>query len=194
MEEKWTLLNFIPKLTALVFIDLQQGIGLLERKAAPHPIGEVVRQCSELADRFRKAGTTIVYVRVNPADMVKLITDAPSRALSSAISTTHELLPEAGKQPADVLITKRHWSAFLNTDLEKELRTRGVQTIVIGGVATNFGVESTARDAAGLGFNIIFVEDAMTSISVETHQFAVNIVFPRIGRVRKAAEVDVCYD
>jgi nicotinamidase-related amidase len=98
-------------------------------------------------------------------------------------------MPEAGRQASDLLVTKRHWSAFAGTALESELRSRGVRTMAIGGVATNFGVESTARDAAGLGFDVVFVEDAMTSVSARAHQFALELIFPRIGRVRQAGDV-----
>ncbi len=89
----------------------------------------------------------------------------------------------------DVLITKRHWSAFTRTDLEQQLSERHIDTIVIGGVATNFGVESTARDAAGLGLNVVFAENAMTSLAPSLHQFAIEHVFPRIGRVRTTNQI-----
>jgi nicotinamidase-related amidase len=178
-----------PATAALVLIDLQQGI--VGRKAAPYTGPEVVTLCSGLAARFREAGACVIYVRVDLADMVQLNVDTPSRDPSAPPppATASELLPEAGRKATDLLITKRHWSAFLGTGLENELRSRGVRTVVLGGIATNFGVESTARDAAGLGFDVVFVEDAMTTISPEAHQFALNVIFPRIGRVRKAAEV-----
>lgn len=178
-----------PASAAIVLIDLQQGI--VARSAAPYSGEEIVNVCSELAASFRAAGATVVYVRVDLADMVKLNVDTPTRAPNAPLppAAASELLPEAGKQATDLLITKRHWSAFLGTRLEGELRSRGVRTVVIGGIATNFGVESTARDAAGLGFDVVFVEDAMTTVSREAHQFATNVIFPRIGRVRKAWEV-----
>jgi nicotinamidase-related amidase len=180
-----------PATTALVLIDLQQGIVAME--GAPHSTRQVVQQCAELARKFRKAGAGVVYVRVDVANFVKLDVDRPSRDPNAPPppAAAMELMPEAGKEEQDLLITKRHWSALIGTELEWELRSRGVQTIVLGGVATNFGVESTARDAAGLGFDVVFVEEAMTSVSVEAHRFAVDLVFPRIGRVRSAAELEL---
>jgi nicotinamidase-related amidase len=61
--------------------------------------------------------------------------------------------------------------------------------VVLGGIATNFGVESTARSATDLGYAVVFVEDAMTTVSPELHAFAVQQLFPLMGRVRSAAEV-----
>jgi nicotinamidase-related amidase len=99
------------------------------------------------------------------------------------------LVPDAGRQAGDVLITKRQWGAFGGTDLEQQLRQRGIRTIVLGGIATNYGVESTARAAVGLGFELVVVEDATTSLSEALHRFPYEHIFPRIGRVRTTAEV-----
>ena len=135
----------------------------------------------------------VVYVRVDMGNLLKLTVDTPSRDPNAPppLAIASELVPEAGWKPADLLITKRHWSAFLGTDLEQRLIERNVRTIVLGGITTNFGVESTARDGAGLGFDVIFVEDAMASRSVEAHQFSVETIFPRLGRVRKAYQVNI---
>lgn len=89
------------------------------------------------------------------------------------------------------MITKRFWGAFGGTNLENELRQRGIETVVFGGIATNFGVESTARTAAELGFNVVFLEDAMSSMEAEMHRFAVEKIFPRLGRVRKAEQIQL---
>jgi nicotinamidase-related amidase len=95
-----------------------------------------------------------------------------------------ELVAELDRQPADLVITKRQWGAFYGTELDQQLRRRGIQTIVIGGIATNFGVESTARAAFDRGYELVFVEDAMTTLSAEAHKFAIEAIFPRMGRVR----------
>jgi nicotinamidase-related amidase len=80
-------------------------------------------------------------------------------------------------------------SGFYDTGLDQQLRRRRVRTILLGGIATNIGVESTARAAFDMGYELIFVEDAMSSISAEAHQFAVKHIFPRMGRVRSTQEV-----
>jgi nicotinamidase-related amidase len=100
-----------------------------------------------------------------------------------------ELVPEAGYQERDLLITKRHWGAFAGTELEAELRKRGVDTVVLGGIATNIGVESTARQGTGLGFAFVVVEDACATFNVEMQSFAFEKIFPRLAKVRKTDEV-----
>jgi nicotinamidase-related amidase len=79
--------------------------------------------------------------------------------------------------------------SFYGTQLDQILRRRGIRTIVLGGIATNFSVESTARAAMDLEYELIFAEDAMSSISEEMHSFSVENLFPRIGRVRNTQEI-----
>jgi nicotinamidase-related amidase len=99
------------------------------------------------------------------------------------------LVPELGIQPGDVIVAKRQWGAFYGTDLEQQLRRRGIKTIIIGGIATNMGVESTARAAFDHGYELIFVEDAMTSNRDELHHFAIQNLFPVMGRVRSTEQI-----
>lgn len=101
-----------------------------------------------------------------------------------------ELVPEAGYQPeTDVLIAKRQWGAFTATNLDQALRRRGVNTVIMGGIATNLGVESTARSAHELGYALVFAEDAMSSRTAEMHAFATKTLFPLIGYVRSSEEI-----
>jgi nicotinamidase-related amidase len=100
-----------------------------------------------------------------------------------------ELIPELGPRPNDIVILKRQWGAFTGTELDLQLRRRGIRTIVLGGVATNMGVESTARAANELGYAQVFVEDAMTSLSEEMHLFSVRHILPHLGLVRSTDEV-----
>ena len=88
------------------------------------------------------------------------------------------------------MITKRQWGAFYGTDLELQLRRRGIETIVLCGIATDYGVESAAPLAYEYGFQQIFVEDAMASMTEEQHNAAVNFVLKRIGRVRSTDAVN----
>lgn len=98
-------------------------------------------------------------------------------------------MPEAGLQAGDVVVTKRQWGAFYGTQLEQALRRRKVETIAIGGIATNLGVESTARTAFDMDFALVFVEDAMSTQDPEMHRFAVETMFPIMGRVRSTAQL-----
>ena len=180
-----------PKTTALILIDLQTGI--LAREPAPHTAKDVVSRCAQLANAVRSTGGTVVYVHVLlheiarlPAASPMIPPDAPKPPAAAS-----ELVPEAGYQPeTDILITKRQWGAFHGTPLDQLLRRRGITTIVMGGIATNFGVESTARTAAEHGYAVVFAEDAMSTMSAEMHAFAVGKIFPIIGRVHSSAEIE----
>ena len=89
----------------------------------------------------------------------------------------------------DILIVKRQWGAFYGTELDLQLRRRGVATIVLGGVATNFGVESTARQAWEYGYRLIVAEDVVASTSAEMHAFSIEKILPRISVVTSSAKL-----
>ena len=73
--------------------------------------------------------------------------------------------------------------------LDLQLRRRGVRTVILGGISTNFGVESTARDLWERNYALVFAEDAMASRTPEMHRFPVEHIFPRIGLVRSTDDV-----
>jgi nicotinamidase-related amidase len=181
-------LQLDPKKAALVLIDLQNSaIGVI---TAPYAVAQVVANSKKLAEAFRVHGAPVVYVRVDLNDFMKLPVDQPhnlgDKPLPAAAS---EITPSAGFQPGDILVTKRHWGAFAGTDLEQQLKTRGVDTVVLTGISTNHGVESTARQGTGLGFAFVLVEDACSSQNAEHHRFAFENIFPRLTRVRSTDEV-----
>jgi len=182
-------LNLDPQKTALVLIDLQNGV--VAMPTAPYSSAEVIQKSRLLAETFRAKGSPVIYIRVDIGDFLMLPVDSSHRAPNAppppAIAS--EIAAEAGLQDGDLLITKRHWGAFAGTELEQQLRQRGVETIVLGGIATNFGVESTARQGTGLGFAFVIVEDACTSLDSQAHRFAFDTIFPRLARVRKTDEV-----
>lgn len=182
-------LELDAKETALVLIDLQNGI--VGRQLAPYGGRDVVAIGAKLAEAMRAAGGTVVYVRVLVNEVLRLDADrAMPRPSEPYPPEASELAKDAGYKPeTDVLITKRQWDAFHATELDQVLRRRGVKTIVLGGVATNFGVESTARSGQSHGYKLVFVEDAMTTMSADMHTFAVESLFPIMGRVRKSEEV-----
>jgi nicotinamidase-related amidase len=185
-------LTIDAKSTALVLIDLQHGV--VGRQTAPYASAEVVSKAAQLATRFRALKSTIVLVNVSfhadSGDRLDVPVDAPAQFnISDLPPNWDQLVPEIGPQTGDLLITKHQWGAFYGTGLDLQLRRRAVQTIILGGIATNIGVESTARDAYERGYHQVFVEDAMTSISAEAHAFAVKNIFPRIGNVRSTKEV-----
>ena len=177
-----------PKFAALVAVDLQHSMA--ELQLAPHSAAEVMRNSASLADGLRKAGGTVVYTRVliaetlSPsADKYLLNGDGPPAENAS------DLTPDTGVQPGDCVVTKRQWGAFYGTGLEQQLRRRSIRTLVFSGIATNFGVESTAREALDRGYQVIFAEDAMSSVSAEAHEFVIKTIFPIIGHVRVTREI-----
>jgi nicotinamidase-related amidase len=92
-------------------------------------------------------------------------------------------------QPGDIVVVKRQWGAFHGTDLDVHLRRRRIETVVLGGIATNMGVESTARQAWEHGYNLIVVEDACATMTPQMHAFAMTEIMPRISRIRTAADI-----
>jgi nicotinamidase-related amidase len=176
-----------PKVTALVLIDLQKGV--VGRQLGPHAAADVVRNGVKLADALRAKGGLVIFVRVKVTEVLSLPVDAPHPRPANIPPEASELVEELHVQPGDVVITKRQWGAFYGTDLEQQLRRRQIRTVVMGGIATNIGVESTAREAMDRGYEQVFAEDAMSSMSAEAHEFAVKSIFTRMGRVRSTEQV-----
>ncbi len=177
-----TVTTLDPK-TALVVIDLQKGIVKL---STAHPIGGVVKHASALAEAFRRHGLPVVLVNVTGR--------APGRAeearnLGELPADWAELLPELNQQRGDHLVTKRTWGAFTNTGLAENLKKLGVTQAVIAGVATSIGVESTARQAHELGFNVTLAIDAMTDMNPDAHINSITRIFPRLGETGMTAEI-----
>lgn len=178
-------MNIDPNTTALIVIDLQRGI--VARDCMPHSSATVVANAARLLKRFRELGalTVLVHVDFSPDDRDRLKPNAeeavPPRASMSPDYSA--FVPELGRTATDIVITKRQWGAFYGTQLDLQLRRRGIKTIALCGISTNFGVESTARDAYERGFDQIFIEDAMSGLSPGAHEFAVKTIFPRLGRI-----------
>jgi len=179
-----------PATSALVLIDLQ--VGIVAMNVAPRPSSEVVANARRLAARFRAAQSTVVLVNVanlpDGRDALAPTLDNPPPA-GKRPDNWAQFVPELDQQPSDLVITKRQWGAFYGTELDLQLRRRGIRTIVLAGISTNVGVESTARDAFERGYDQVLVEDAMASPSAEAHAATVKFTFPRIGRIRTTEAV-----
>src|SRR6201982_2838876 len=186
-----SMLELDPKTTALVLIELQKGIRSHELK--PYPADRVTKTGSTLADTFRKAGAPVVLVNVGFAkdfkDALRQPVDQPFAAPPGGFPENFSELIDGLAKPGDILVTKRQWGAFHGTELDLQLRRRGIQTIVLGGVATNMGVESTARQAGENGYAVVLAEDATSAMSAQMHDFAIGNIFPRISRVVKSADL-----
>ena len=145
-----------PARSALVLVDLMDRIVALPLE--PRKGAEVLTTAQELAGAFRAAGAHVVLVRV----------ERPGAAVQPPGSG---LVPGLARH-GDIEIVKRTIGAFQGTDLDARLRELGVTTLVFSGIATNLGVESTARAAGDLGYDLIFVEDAMAAFTSAEHELS----------------------
>ncbi|GFN32295.1 hydrolase [Paenibacillus xylaniclasticus] len=183
MERLWD-----PNRTALVVIDLQRWIG---NQYAPYSAEQVVSNAAALAETFREQGSMVVLVRVSSKDMKdlprpKLDSPAPPLNLTEGWD---QIVPEMRVAETDHIITKKQWGAFYGTELDLQLRRRGIDTIVLCGIATEFGVDTTAREAFMHGYQLILAIDAMTGFTEAGHEHVTNFIFPRIGRNRTTQDI-----
>jgi nicotinamidase-related amidase len=176
-------ISALDEKSALIVVDLQKG---LAGYPFIHPIGEVVDQTRALLDAFRRLGLPVVLVNVAGR--------APGRTEQGPLGGAFadgwtDLLPELDQQPADIVVTKQSWGAFAGTGLEQRLKALGVTQVVVTGVATATGVESTARQAYEAGFNVTLALDAMTDARPEAHAYSLENVFPRLGETGTSREI-----
>jgi nicotinamidase-related amidase len=185
------MIELNPETTALVLIDLQKGI--VSRPVAPHSGAEVVERATALAATFRSADALVVLVNVafakNFADAVRVPVDSPMQLPPGGIPDDFAEFADGLAAPTDVRVTKHQWGAFFGTDLDVQLRRRGIKTVVLGGIATNVGVESTARQAWERNYELVIAEDITSGRSADMHDFAVTKIFPMISRVAKVADI-----
>jgi nicotinamidase-related amidase len=145
-----------------------------------------VKRARELADAFRRHGLPVVLVNVAGG--------APGRAEQTRSTRDFpagwtDLVPELNQQPTDRTVTKHTWGAFTNTGLEKHLKGLEVTQVVIAGVATSIGVESTARHAHEHGFHVTLPLDAMTDMHADAHHNSITRIFPRLGETGTTQEI-----
>ncbi|WP_033343951.1 isochorismatase family protein [Catenuloplanes japonicus] len=160
--------------TALIAVDLMPRI--VTRDLGPHLGADVVARTVTLASAVRDGGGTVVLVRVERPD----VAEQPPGS---------DLVPELAPHEQDLVVVKRTIGAFYGTGLADRLRERGITTVVMAGIATTMGVESTARAAADHGFDLIFAADAMSGVTETEHTHALTVLFPRFGTVLPTAEI-----
>jgi nicotinamidase-related amidase len=175
--------------TALIVIDLQKGI--VNRESSPYTGVQVVQNASRLMNAFTEQGAFVVLVRVSSVDgkdMLKPKTDSRINPVQLP-EGWDSFVPQLANMKKAHIITKRQWGAFYGTDLDLQLRRRGIDTIVLCGISTGIGVDTTAREAYQHGYNQIFSTDAMTASTKEEHDYVCNYIFPRIGQLRTTEEI-----
>ncbi|MFF3215728.1 hydrolase [Streptomyces sp. NPDC002886] len=179
----------LDKNTALVLIDLQKGIMALP---VVTPAEQILDKGIRLADAFRTAGLPVVLVKVawsaDGGDLPTNRTDEPG--LTAAPPAEFSAFPpELASGADDIVITKRHWGAFTGTEIDLQLRRRGINRIVLAGIATSIGVESTARSAWEHSYDLVFAQDATTDMDAAAHTHTFTKIFPRLGQVGTTDDV-----
>jgi nicotinamidase-related amidase len=172
-----------PK-TALVVVDLQNSIRNYVAEDAGGPVFEAA---GLLASAFRSHGLPVVLVNV--AGGAPGRTETPRRSGLPPEPDALAFIPELGRQPADIVVTKRTWGAFASTDIERRLHALAVTQVVVCGVATSIGVESTARQAYEAGFNVTIATDAVADGNPEAHANSLTRIFPRLGETGTSTQI-----
>lgn len=171
--------------TALVLVDLQQAT--IGRTPMAHSAPEVIGRAAALAAAFRQRGLTVVLV--NHAGNPVGRTQYGQGGGSDWRPELTELMPGLGADTSDLRVTKRSWGAFATTDLDARLKSLGVTQVVLAGVATSYGIESTAREAYDLGYHVTIAADAVTDPTPEGHRHSLDRVFPALGQAGTTAEI-----
>ncbi|QES39816.1 hydrolase [Streptomyces venezuelae] len=175
--------TLLDRTTALVLVDLQKGITALP--TAP-PAQHIVERSAALARAFREHGLPVVLVRVTGGAPGR--TEGPARS-GDVPADWADLVPELGRTDTDIVVTKQQWGAFYGTDLDLQLRRRGVTQVVLAGIATSIGVESTARAAHEHGYHVTVAVDAVTDMDADAHRNSVEKIFPRLGETDTAEAI-----
>jgi nicotinamidase-related amidase len=182
---------FDPTRTAFISIDMQNGVA--SHDSVPNSAAEVIERVGRIVDAARAGGGLVIYVRTSflpdESDALHPKMDVARPAKPVRPEGWDQLVPEMQPLPTEPVVVKRSFDAFYGSDLDLQLRRHGIDTIVIAGISTNFGVEGTARTAYNHGFDVVFAEDAMGTGKVEAHEGSLKNVFPYIGRVRTVAEI-----
>jgi nicotinamidase-related amidase len=181
-------LTTIDRAAALVVVDLQKGVVALP---TVHPVGAVVENAARLVGAFRRHGLPVVLV--NAAGRAPGRTEA-SRPMPPPEPDWAELVDELEAQPEDLRVTKVRWGAFHGTSLDTFLRDRGVTQVVVAGIATSAGVESTARGGHEHGYHVVLATDAMTDLDADVHRNSVERIFPRLGETATTDEIVAMLD
>jgi nicotinamidase-related amidase len=170
---------------ALVVVDLQAATA---PRMDPGVLRDVVAHSDALAAAFRARGLPVVLAAVSGSvpgrtEMTKAYGPSASPEGGDA------LLPGLSVDASDLRVVRAAWSAFAGSALDDELARRGVTQLVVTGVATSIGVESTARDAYARGYSVVVVADAVTDFRPEVGAAHLAEIMPLLGEVATTGEV-----
>ena len=141
---------------------------------------DVIGQAAKLLDAARRSGAAVVYTRVAwQPGYPDLVVNSPLLGMVAQFgalvegSAKAEIVPQLTPQDGDVVLTHQRVGGFSASQLDVILRSRGVDTLLFAGVATNASVESTARQASDLGYRTIIVADACSAADPGAHDAAI---------------------
>ena len=154
---------------------------------AVHPTGEIVERSASLADAFRRQTLPVVLVNVTGGAQGRTDRTRPPEIISSP--DWADLVDELDVQPDDHRVTKQRRSAFHDTGLDAHLRGLGVTQVVLTGISTTSGIESTARSAYDHGYHVVLAIDAMTDTDPDAHANSIERIFPKLGETTTTAEI-----
>jgi nicotinamidase-related amidase len=167
---------------ALIVIALQKGILTLPMV---HPTHKITGKSAVLARAFRLRRFPVILANV--AGVAPGRTD--QRRSFFPPSNWADLAPELEQHPRDHQVTSFSWGVFHETGLHQYLYDLRVTQVVLCGIATSMGVESSARYAHESGYHVVLVEDAMTDLDAEAHDHSIRKIFPRLGEVTHMDEL-----
>lgn len=158
---------------ALISIDLQMGV---INMCEDHIAENVLKNSEKLLKHFKqnKTYSPLVYV---PNNSSKLPSDWDA------------LHPKIHSSNDDFIIPKENWGAFHNTELHQELKKRNIDTLVLCGISTAYGVDTTSREAFQHGYNLIFAIDAMAGFTKEEHDYVKEFIFPKLGEIMTTSKI-----
>lgn len=183
-------LDLVPSQTALVLVDIQNFTVALDTQ--PHTGRQVLERAAQVAAACRSKGVLVVLIRVEsgPGNVLSLKPRLDGKAAVWNLPPgAHDFPAELAVSPEDVVVTKYNWGGFYGTDLDIQLRRRGVTTLLTGGLVTDIGLDTTMRQAHERGYDQVVMTDVCGGFAQRDHDYSLEVVFPRIARMRTSAEV-----
>ena len=199
--------HFELKKTGVLFFDILNGYVPESAPGRPRALKPWIQNAVRLSKAARAAGLPLFFAKGNHrpdnATTALLLTDTnnsltpwPNGEVTKpkmhviAGDKSSDVLADLGPRPEEYYIVKYRWSAFFQTYLDLALRTRGIDTIIISGGSTDVGVTSTLYSGRDLDYNMIVASDACgTSHDQRAHDTLMELIFPRMARVRTTDQV-----
>ena len=187
-----------PSRTALLIWDMEYAIG-------PNAFNyqDMMPKLKDLSALARRVGAKVFYSVQTGFDVAKeeagvwvrirmkraKATDPNQLLKEKEDPHDREIVAELKPQPQDIVFQKRRPDGFVGTDFDLTLRGNGIKTIIIGGVATEGGVEGTARSARNLGYDVVILKDGVGSRNKKLHDMALELMEQTFFEVATAAEI-----